>query len=483
MSKTIQASDINAFQNNHAYLEINGNSVYIGDSFGTGDTLTAYAESGYQFKRNFDPVEGGYTGSVWLQKFDPVSGGYTYMYFTVGTSDKTDATLNVNNDPAGFAFHVETEVQPEPVYSFQITQNMLDELSASNASLEINGSPATAGQTVQQGDVLTAIADTGYEFFPVTNQSYNTSIYFETFDPVEGGRHYYEFTLNDPPTTATLNYQGNFPSDTASIELVVTTESIGQPTIAVNNVYRVNQGIIDQVNANRYFAGFLGEQIDYGVYILSILQLPTAIDESLIIGNNQIKLGNHTLPVSADELKEDVLEYDMGTISVPAPNGNALDFTHTECNVHLPFATTASIAPVYVIGQDVSIVYQISVYSGNAKINIHSSYLGGGVCHSQTSSLGIAIPYINIISTDAELYNDSLDIGGDNDLMKPFVEVLRNDAILANGEFSTPVLDEGLLSGQSGYVEIENVALEFNALESEKEGIRAALNEGVFINV
>ena len=72
-------------------------------------------------------------------------------------------------------------------------------------------------------------------------------------------------------------------------------------------------------------------------------------------------------------------------------------------------------------------------------------------------------------------------MGGDNGVLIPYIEIVRNDAILPNGFFTVPVVDESLISGQSGFIKIDNVELETSALGNEKAQIISLLNSGVII--
>ena len=94
--------------------------------------------------------------------------------------------------------------------------------------------------------------------------------------------------------------------------------------------------------------------------------------------------------------------------------------------------------------------------------------------------LGIDIPFINAV-TGKTVNNNNIDLGGDNGVLIPYIEIMRNDAILANGFFTVPVVDESLISGQTGYIKIDNIELETSALGNEKAQIISLLNSGVII--
>ena len=58
---------------------------------------------------------------------------------------------------------------------------------------------------------------------------------------------------------------------------------------------------------------------------------------------------------------------------------------------------------------------------------------------------------------------------------------MRNDVILSNGFFTIPVLDEKPLQGEKGFIQVNEVNLQVNATDSERENIISLLNKGVII--
>lgn len=367
-----------------------------------------------------------------------------------------------------------------------------DTLQTNNVDLLINGVVASGGETINVGDTLKMVCKSGFVFsqnveYPRSSgETGPGASLIGASDPWTGSSPYYPFTI-DSGTEATFNYDSaadynNYTGET----FFAKTE---QPSVVVtgtNKVYSVNNDIIKEVNLNRFYStvgndGQPSGTVDYGQYIISLIELPTAIGSDLIMEPEAVELGDKQLSVQAPIVANDVFVIDMGTISVPAINGNSLDYANTVCNLHLPYANSVALELEYVIGEDLSVVYNIDAYTGDAIINISSSKTNE-VFLSKKVSLGINIPYGAFSRSQATVDNSNIEQGGDNGIKSPYVEIFRNESPLANSFFSVPIKDDGLLSGNVGYIEVENIALEFSAIASEKQKIMNQLNDGVIIN-
>lgn len=79
------------------------------------------------------------------------------------------------------------------------------------------------------------------------------------------------------------------------------------------------------------------------------------------------------------------------------------------------------------------------------------------------------------------LDNGNIEIGGDNGVKTPFIELVKSDTLLSNGLFTIPVVDEAILNTATGFIQVENVELKTGALRNEKEMLLNILNNGVII--
>lgn len=370
-----------------------------------------------------------------------------------------------------------------------------NELQTNNVDLLINGVAASGGETINVGDTLKMVCKSGFVFsqdveYPRGSPKGQTgpgcALQGRT-NAWTAYSHFYPFTL-DSETEATFNYDSDADSESYSSapKFFAKTE---QPSVVVtgtNKVYSVNNDTIKEVNLNRFYStvgndGKPSGTVDYGQYIISLIELPTAIGSDLILEPEAVELGDKQLSVKAPVVAKDVFVIDMGTISVPSINGNSLDYANTVCNLHLPYANSVALELEYVIGEDLSIVYNIDAYTGDATINITSSKTNE-VFLSKKVSLGINIPYGAFSRSQATVDNANIEQGGNNGIKSPYVEIFRNESPLAKSFFSVPIQDDGLLLGNVGYIEVENIALEFNVIANEKQKIMDQLNDGVIIN-
>lgn len=351
--------------------------------------------------------------------------------------------------------------------AFSINQTGIDNFTNANAKLQVNGVDAVVGTTVNQGDELTAVANSGFAFYP-------NSVSLSTQNQL-GEMITEYFTVNDPPTTATL-----IAGDYFFANFTVATEQATPEVVGSNNVYLIDNDILTQVNEQRFITDNT-EIVDYGEYILSVIKIPTSIDPEIILESVPIQLGNETLTATAQEISADTIPINMGEISVPETYGNSLDFQNTVCQLHLPYTTTVAVESYYVIGETVGIEYLLDVYTGNVTINLTSTKVNGEVFFTKKSSLGVNIPYSARVGYTNNVQNMSIDVGGNNHLTVAYMEVTRNDAPLSSGFFSVPIVDESTIGNQSGYIEVDNVNLSFAAIGNEKEEIKAMLSNGVII--
>ena len=117
--------------------------------------------------------------------------------------------------------------------------------------------------------------------------------------------------------------------------------------------------------------------------------------------------------------------------------------------------------------------------TSKATINIKSTKIGGAVIDQKIVSLGINIPYAQF--TGGDVTNSNIEVGGDNRIKVPFIEIVRSDAPLKDGLFSAVIVDEKILNTQTGFITVDNIDLVSKAIKSEKDELISILNGGVII--
>lgn len=252
-----------------------------------------------------------------------------------------------------------------------------------------------------------------------------------------------------------------------------------------NYIYQITQDKLTELNKVRFKTVDITSSndavYDFGQFILGLIELPFAVDPKYIGNPEPIKLANMDTSVLAPVIKTDLIRVDLGEIFVPAGNSAVEDFSNATALLHLPRSSPIALDLEYVIGQTIGIEYLVDVYSGRATINITSSKIGGDVINTSEVDLGVNIPYTTLINTKS-VNNINISLGGENHVKTPFIEIVRSDAVLPDGFWTIPVTDEGILSGNSGYVEVQNVELKSSkAMRVEKNEIVSLLASGVII--
>ena len=447
---TFTQAHIDDFTNANAKIYIDDVLVTDGTGFFTGDVLTAKADDGY--KLNSITYRSSTTGGT--------------NYFAVAPDELT-ATSSLLNFGSGFNVSTEIDAPPAPVPVFTFTQAHIDDFTNANAKIYIDDVLVTDGTGFFTGDILTAKADDGYTFSEVA--SGGASVSYRTGS---GSTIYFE--LGEPAKTATsdlLYFNSGFNVETIAI----------LPDVrGYNNVYALTDDQLRDVTQSRFVVFDGLETIDYGKYIIGLIELPFEVSPDIIQGASTVKMGAYNSEISATLLKTDTIRLNLGDITVPLVKNSLLDYKNTVAILHLPYAKAINVDVDYVIGQTVNIEYVINLYDGVAVINLSSSKLGD-VFLTVNVDMDISIPFANIETFPSKNDGKNISLGGDNGVKTPYFEIMRNNAILENGFFTIPIVDETLLSEQNGFIKIDEIDLKVKASKDEKEMILNTINQGVII--
>lgn len=445
-----------------------------------GNVVTLRAAVDTQFISG-DPANDGKNTNPYFYGSDEY-GDVKYLPFVVRSDSPRFADVTYSGMSGGKWSKIEASVAVAPLYTF--TQSDIDQLTNSGVTLTINGVAVAVGATVKAGDVFHAVAEKGRYFYLQTDESgdKHPSIYFA--DKNESGDKYYQyFTLSTDLTTADytrvylgsgINYGG----------LICLTEQKTN-VVGTNNVYLINEDILSQVNKKRFKTVSGGGSdvsdvtYDYGQFILSLLNIPFTVPPENIIAPESIILANFDTTVLSPKINTDILEINLGEISVNGASNNLLDYANTVALLHLPRMDTIAIDLEYVINQTIKIVYLLDCYTGKATVNIYSDKINSPIV-TKTVDIGVNIPYANT-HNNAALDGGNIEIGGDNGVKTPFIELVKSDTLLSDGLFTIPVVDEAILNTATGFIQVENVELKTGALRNEKEMLLNILNNGVII--
>lgn len=387
--------------------------------------------------------------------------------FTIATGAK-EATL-VDDTKVIKSFVVVTE---SALLTWALTQAHIDSVTSKNATLFVNDVLATP-TTIKDDDVFKIIPNEGYQF--VENK---VQIDLDIINPIRN------FTVNPELNIATYIARPTALGGNINTFRVETVLLPPENVRGFNNIYKIDKEQLKEVTKQRFkVVGGTVETpttTDLGINILGLIELPLNIEASLIVGQQKVYLGDYQTTVNADFLSVDVLNVKLGKIIVPETHNNVLDFLNTTAIIHLPYSNAINLDINYVIGEEIEIEYNINMYDGLATINIYSSKLDD-IIATANIDMNIRIPFANMATYPSGNAPNDVKLGGYNGILKPFIEIVRNESDSSNKFFTIPITEEKVLLGNTGYIEVQNIDLKCNATSSEKDMIINALKQGTII--
>lgn len=373
-----------------------------------------------------------------------------------------------------------------------VSQSLLDDLATNEITIYANGADATTlGYRIPNGSSLKMVTSNRRVFL-----EYGYSDVDVFYRDGDGFTIY--FTMGETNRIALLDrFDGDsttrFTINTKLVEADPTpptdpeTPPIDGYSKGVNDVYRLERTqvrafITDNFNLNNGV-----ETVDYAKYILGLIELPFTIDESEVIGVQNIQLSTYRTNYTAELLKSDVIKFDLGTVEVPLNNSNSLDYKDKVCLLHIPYCEPLAIDSEYVLGEVVRVEFVVNLYDSLTTVNVYSTKLKGveldGLVISKSIDLNASIPFATTENKPMNNKPDSVKLAVYNELDHVFIEVISNRYSLLDGEFTIPVVDECLIGECSGYVKVENINLKSHATTNEKVMMVDVLQSGIVINI
>lgn len=397
-------------------------------------------------------------GSSYTLKFTSESGWLisrcTSNYGTVTVAeDKKSATITYNNVSATWRV-VLTSIE-EIIPKLRITGTF------KNATCNY-----TDGETIDKSKNVVITADTGYEFK-------------NTYHYLDNG-YEYDMVKNLEKTTLTIDTSAitGLSDITLNDNYVATVpvETIG----GFCNLYKVTEKELTQLAKVRFQKDTTSDTVvDYGSSITQLYILPLPIPSDIIGDRSNIILGDYDSSVESTLLNNYTVDYDMGTIEVPAKYNNAYDFINTTCTLRVPFFNAVALDPENVIGHTISIKFTLDLYSGNVTMNVSSDFTNG-IIYSATANIVTQIPFIqkqnnSVVNQLSNVFKYVIDT--------PVIEIVRNIPYQSdNATFGRETVLVDKLSSVHGYCEVDNINLVTLATNDEKDSIKELLKDGVFIN-
>lgn len=315
----------------------------------------------------------------------------------------------------------------------------------------------------------------------VTDNKYNINSLYYMYQPYPGSgleKSSNGFTINADKKTATLV----IPDEALNVfrlsiggDIADTTPLKPETTIAkTQRVYMVDDKGLSELTkqAENYYKGGVNANYDFTEFINQLYYLPFTVDENLSDPTNKIDTGLWSLNAPAREMKDNVLNIDLGTINVIPENNNGFDYNIESIKLYLPL-----ILPIQIDFQDcykkpISINYKINLLTGNATINISSN---DKIISTFNQNVQTNLQMFSIYNNkDFGSLNNSIN----NELLTPYIKVNYYKPVENLVSYET--LEHNNLSNYTNFVKTRNASVSCGTQQEQQE-IENLLNGGIYI--
>lgn len=315
----------------------------------------------------------------------------------------------------------------------------------------------------------------------VTDNKYDINSLYYVYQPYPGSgleKSSNGFTINADKKTATLVIPdglldvwririGGDIADTTPLEPETTTAK-------TQRVYMVDdKGLAELTKqAENYYKGGVNANYDFTEFINQLYYLPFTVDENLSTPTNKIATGLWELNAPAREMKDNILNIDLGEIKVAPENDNGFDYNIESIKLYLPL-----VLPIQLDFQDcykksVSINYQINLLTGSTTINVLSdNKLISTFNQNVQTNLQMFSIYNN---KDFGTLNNSIN----NELLTPYLKINYYKPV--DNLVSYETLEHNVLSSYTNFVKTRNANVSCGTQQEQQE-IEDLLNGGIYI--
>ena len=441
------------------------------------NTATLTAASGYKItsatitsKNSFD-----FSGST-RQNHD----------FTI-SEDGSSATITlVPLKTLDYFLKVSTEEKPsEPQPQPQPKPSEPDKPQPSEPQPSQPETKKFSGEIVLNNDVKDKIK---FEFdkqitvkISVVDSKYNINSLYYIYQPYPGSgleKSSNGFTINADKKTATLVIPdglldvwririGGDIADTTPLEPETTTAK-------TQRVYMVDDKGLNELTkqAENYYKDGVNANYDFTEFINQLYYLPFTVDENLSTPTNKIATGLWELNAPAREMKDNILNIDLGEIKVVPENDNGFDYNIESIKLYLPL-----VLPIQLDFQDcykktVSINYQINLLTGSATINVLSN---NKLISTFNQNVQTNLQMFSIYNNkDFGSLNNSIN----NELLTPYIKINYYKPV--DNLVSYETLEHNNLSSYTNFVKTRNASVSCGTQQEQQE-IENLLNGGIYI--
>lgn len=315
----------------------------------------------------------------------------------------------------------------------------------------------------------------------VTDNKYNINSLFIIYQPYPGGgleRSNNGFTIAPDKKSATLVIPDEILdslADDISIGGDIADTTPLTPSVAkTQRVYMVDDKGLNELTkqAESSYGGGRDVNYDFTEFINQLYYLPFTVDENLSTPTNKISTGLWELDAPAREMKDNILNIDLGVINVVPENNNGFDYNIESIKLYLPL-----VLPIQIDFQDcykksVAINYQINLLTGSATINVLSNdKLISTFNQNVQTNLQMFSIYNN---KDFGTLNNSFN----NGLLTPYIKVNYYKPV--DNLVSYETMEHNKLSSYTNFVKTRNASVTCGTQQEQQE-IEDLLNGGIYI--
>lgn len=345
------------------------------DEYGNSDSETLVENKDYSLPVDLTLTASGQYSTTPTISWNDDYGNYESQDFTV--NGETATIINFNPSMVDYATGEitaeATAVKYNYTFNFRSTDNYTANINMTSNSFEKGDNPE-----------LILTANEGYFFQEPPELLYqdpfaNETTLLLTSDQTDEFKTVYSYTdienvLND-----------DFTDESFTIDVITTVIEI--PTnlfggYGILNIYEVDADTLKQVE--------LMNPTEYPMsdYVLELNRLFITVDD---VEASTIKLGQYDTDISANLIKTDMLEINLGSVTIPEKYGNANDYTNTEIEIFLPFLGFETLEPENIINQEITLIYKVNIINGDTSILIYNS--NETLIKEFDCSIGYEIPY------------------------------------------------------------------------------------------
>lgn len=449
----------------------------------TQGLLDKCAENSISVKVDSWPVDGAYAGQtinskLYLYPSSDVkilsaSVQYSDGFGGFGSDSFVDNGSNfvLNRLKAGsnYTFVLETETVQSELVVMTVSDSDLSSFSEKGVSLYINSVLIETPTDVIDGDFLEFKADDNFKIESCS------VFYSDNY----GGSREISFKISDDEKSASKTIAtGNKLS---GVGFVLKTFEDVPEVVGLNNIYLMTQEEVRSLNKNRFITiggADSSEVVDYGKYIINILEMPFAIDPSYFLNIEKIKLGDKEIGTASQKISNDKIELDIAKIKVDEKYSNSLDFESTVCELFLPLTDKINLEPEICVGYEITVKLVVDLYVGTGVYYIYSSKNSDLVSFSSVD-FDVKVPLANTTGTELNSLNITQKTSTKKWFNFPFIQVKRNK--VKDGQFFNSYYEDyGFLT--KGYKVIDEIEIDFCDNNEESEILETILKQGIFIN-